>query len=214
MTSPTSGRARQAARNDVTILAAAKEVFLADKRAPVAAVADRAGVGISALYRRYAGKEDLLRKLCHDGLRTFIDQAEQASAAADDWAAFETFVHGVVDADVHSLTVHLAGTFTPTDEMSADAVRADELASALFERARPQMRPEAVPADLTMLLEMCAAVRVPDPVRTTSLRRRYLAMLLDGLRAGAALPGPAPTWLEINWRWLPRPDDPAVNSRE
>lgn len=202
MTNPTSGRARQAARNDVTILAAAKEVFLADKRAPVAAVADRAGVGISALYRRYAGKEMLLRKLCHDGLLTFIDEAERAAATPDDWEAFASFVQGVVEADVHSLTVHLAGTFTPTDEMSADAVRADALATTLFERARPQMRAEAVPADLTMLLEMCAAVRVPDPVRTTSLRRRYLAMLLDGLRAGAALPGPAPTSIEINWRWL------------
>ncbi|MFC4069294.1 TetR/AcrR family transcriptional regulator [Actinoplanes subglobosus] len=202
MTNPTSGRARQAARNDVTILAAAKEVFLADKRAPVAAVADRAGVGISALYRRYAGKEMLLRKLCHDGLLTFIEEAERAAATPDDWEAFASFVQGVVEADVHSLTVHLAGTFTPTDEMSADAVRADALATRLFERARPQMRAEAVPADLTMLLEMCAAVRVPDPVRTTSLRRRYLAMLLDGLRAGAALPGPAPTSIEINWRWL------------
>ncbi|GIE75305.1 TetR family transcriptional regulator [Actinoplanes philippinensis] len=212
MTSPTSGRARQAARNDVTILAAAKEVFLADKRAPVAAVAERAGVGISALYRRYAGKEDLLRKLCHDGLLTFIEQAERASAERDDWAAFETFVLGVVEADVHSLTVHLAGTFTPTEEMSADAVRADELATALFERARPRMRAEVVPADLTMLLEMCAAVRVPDPARTTSLRRRYLAMLLDGLRAGVSLPGPAPTRAELSWRWMPRPDDPGDGS--
>jgi AcrR family transcriptional regulator len=209
MTNPASGRKGQAARNDVAILAAAKEVFLADKRAPVSAVADRAGVGISALYRRYPGKEDLLRKLCHDGLRTFVDHAERAFLEPDDWAAFESFVHGVVEADVHSLTVHLAGTFTPTDEMSADAVRAGTLATALFERARPLMRAEAVPADLTMLLEMCAAVRVPDPQRTTSLRRRYLAMLLDGLRAGAALPGPAPTTIEVDWRWARVPGTPS-----
>jgi AcrR family transcriptional regulator len=208
MTNSASGRRGQAARNDVTILAAAKEVFLADKRAPVSAVADRAGVGISALYRRYAGKEDLLRKLCHDGLRTFVDHAERAFLEPDDWAAFETFVHGVVEADVHSLTVHLAGTFTPTEEMNADAIRAGELAAALFERARPRMRAEAVPADLTMLLEMCAAVRVPDPGRTTSLRRRYLAMLLDGLRAGTALPGPAPTTVEVDWRWTRSPQTP------
>ncbi|MEU4619343.1 helix-turn-helix domain-containing protein [Actinoplanes sp. NPDC023801] len=201
MTNPVSGRKGQAARNDVTILAAAKEVFLADKRAPVAAVAERAGVGISALYRRYPGKEDLLRKLCHDGLRIFIDEAERATAEPDDWAAFEMFLRGVVEADVHSLTVHLAGTFTPTEEMDADAVRAGELAAVLFDRARPLMRAEAVPADLTMLLEMCAAVRVPDPGRTTSLRRRYLTMLLDGLRAGTALPGPPPTRIEVDWRW-------------
>src|SRR5690348_14288650 len=162
----TSGRARQAARNDETILRAAREVFLEDHRAPISAVAERAGVGISALYRRYAGKEDLLRTLCHDGLRRFIAEAELASRESDDWTAFETFLRGVVDADVHSLTVRLAGTFLPTGPMNADAVRANELATALIERARRYLRPGAVPDDITMLLEMCAAVRVPDTGRT------------------------------------------------
>jgi AcrR family transcriptional regulator len=197
----TSGRAAQAARNNEAILTAAREVFLADKRAPIAAVAERAGVGISALYRRYAGKDDLLRTLCHNGLRVFIAEAERAAAEPDDWAAFASFLHGVVDADVHSLTVHLAGTFTPTEEMNTDAVRAGELATALFDRARPGMRAGVVAADVTMLLEMCAAVRVPDAARTSELRRRYLAVLLDGLRAGAILPGPAPGAAELNWRW-------------
>ena len=196
-----AGRAQQAARNDETILAAAREVFLADSRAPISAVAERAGVGISALYRRYAGKEDLLRKLCHDGLQRFIAVATAADAEPDDWRAFESFMRGVVDADVHSLTVHLAGTFTPTEQMYADTTRAIELATALFERVRPQLRPGARTADITMLLEMCAAVRVPDPARTTQLRRRCLAMLLDGLRTGADLPGPPPTEAELGWRW-------------
>ncbi|MET0418498.1 MAG: helix-turn-helix domain-containing protein [Actinoplanes sp.] len=199
-----SGRAQQAARNNEAILAAAREVFLADKRAPIAAVAERAGVGISALYRRYAGKEDLLRTLCHDGLRVFIAEARRAAAEPDDWAAFAAFLHGVVEADVHSLTVHLAGTFTPTEEMNDDAVRANDLAIGLFDRARPLMRAGAVPADITMLLEMCAAVRLPDAARTAELRRRYLALLLDGLRAGRELPGPAPAVDELNGRWQPR----------
>src|SRR3954452_6233350 len=114
MTSATAGRARQGARHKEGVPAAARGGFLADARAPIAAVAERAGVGISALYRRYAGKEDLLRTLCHDGLRRFIAEAERAGAELDDWTAFETFLRGVVDADVHSLTVHLAGTFRPT----------------------------------------------------------------------------------------------------
>src|SRR3954452_17072890 len=135
-TAPTPGlpgRRGQAARNDTLILDAARDVFLADPKAPIAAVAERAGVGISALYRRYAGKEDLLRTLCHDGLLRFIAEAERAGAELDDWTAFETFLRGVVDADVHSLTVHLAGTFRPTAQMDADAVRANELAGELFE---------------------------------------------------------------------------------
>src|SRR3954469_21520099 len=110
MTAPLQGRKREAARNDGVILEAARDVFLEDPKAPIAAVAERAGVGISALYRRYAGKEDLLRTLCHDGLKQFITAAEDADGVGEGWAALTEFLRAVVDADVHSLTVHLAGT--------------------------------------------------------------------------------------------------------
>jgi AcrR family transcriptional regulator len=197
-----AGRSQQAERNNEAILTAAREVFLADKRAPISAVAERAGVGISALYRRYASKEDMLRTLCADGLARFIAEAERAATIPGYWEAFESFLHGVVQADVHSLTVHLAGTFPPDEHLGAEATRASSLAVELFERARPFMRADAVPADITMILEMCAAARVPDAERTRELRGRYLRMLLDGLRAGGPLPGPAPTVPELEWRWI------------
>jgi AcrR family transcriptional regulator len=203
-----SGRQGQAARNNQVILDAARDVFLADPKAPIAAVAERAGVGISALYRRYAGKEDLLRTLCHDGLRRFIAEAEEASAEPDGWAAFVGFLRRIVDADVHSLTVHLAGTFTPTPEMSADAARSDALVRKLFAKARStgRLRRDAVVHDVMLLLEGCAAVRVPDPARTKLLRQRTLAMLVAGLTDTTdplpdPLPGPAPRPGELNWRW-------------
>lgn len=206
-TSALPGRRGQAARNDVVILDAARAVFLADPKAPIAAVAERAGVGISALYRRYPGKETLLCKLCHDGLRTFIAKAEEVGEEPDPWEALAGFLRRVVDADVHSLTVHLAGTFTPTAEMGEDAQRANILATDLFNRARASghVREDAVPEDLGLILEACAAIRVDDPERTTQLRRRYLAMLLEGLAAkgGPDLPGPPPRPGELNGRWRP-----------
>ncbi|MEU8079675.1 helix-turn-helix domain-containing protein [Catellatospora citrea] len=203
---PLSGRRQQAARNDTVILDAAREVFLADPKAPIAAVAERAGVGISALYRRYSGKEELLRRLCHDGLLLFTAQAQAALAEPDPWRGLTGFLREIVDADVHSLTVHLAGTFTPTPEMGAAARRSGELAAQLVQRALDDgsLRPDAVLADVTLLLESCAAVRVPDLARTRELRARHLALLLDGLAADpvrTALPGPAPTAAELNWRW-------------
>ena len=200
-----SGRRAQAARNDEVILRAARDVFIADADAPVSAVAHRAGVGISALYRRYPSKEDLLRQLCHDGLRQFIAIAERASAEPDDWDAFAAFLAGVVDADVHSLTVHLAGTFTPTAEMGTDAQAAVALADALLARAAAsgRMRPGIVSGDVTLILEGCAAIRVPDADRSRQLRTRYLGLALDGLRQPEAgdLPGPPPAPGELNWRW-------------
>ncbi len=207
------GRRGQARRNDALILEAAREVFLNDPKAPVAAVAEQAGVGISALYRRYPSKEDLLRRLCHDGLRRFIAEAEAAAADPDAWCALTGFLERVVEADVHSLTVHLAGTFTPTPEMHDDARRAGALAAGLAERAQAagRLRRDVVPADLELVLEGCAAIRLPDPARTSELRRRYLrsAPRRPGRRPGAAprppLPGPPPGG-ELNWRWQQPPE--------
>lgn len=199
-----SGRRRQAARNDTAILEAAREVFLNDPNAPISAVADRGGVGISALYRRYASKEDLLRQLCHDGLRRFIAEAETAAGEPEPWPALVGFLQRVVDADLHSLTVHLAGRFASTAEMTADAVRSGQLVAALVDAAQASgnLRRDVTAQDVALILEGCAAVRLPDPHRTKQLRRRYLALLVAGLATGDPdLPGPPPAADELNWRW-------------
>src|SRR6478735_9996576 len=95
-----SGRKAQAARNDELILDAAREVYIANPDAPIADVAKRAGVGISALYRRYPSKEALLHELCADGLRRYIAAAESAVAAGGDtWRAFASFMTRVDSAD-------------------------------------------------------------------------------------------------------------------
>src|SRR3712207_7260781 len=93
---PLNGRRAEAARNDWLIMDAAREVFIADPAAPIAAVAKRAGVGIGALYRRYASKEELLRRLCSEGLRRYIAEAEAALADEDDpWATFAAFMRRI-----------------------------------------------------------------------------------------------------------------------
>jgi AcrR family transcriptional regulator len=203
---PLSGRRAEAARNDQRILDAARAVFVADPGAPIATVAERAGVGISALYRRYASKEELLRRLCADGLKTYIAAAEQALADdRDPWEAFAGFMRRVVDADTHSLTSRLAGTFTPTEELNRDAAVAQELNERLFERTRASgaIRADLDVNDLSMVFEQVASVRLGDEARTGQLRHRYLALLLEAMRrpSAAPLPGPPPTWREVAGRW-------------
>jgi AcrR family transcriptional regulator len=203
---PLSGRRAQAARNDRLILEAAREVFVADPGAPVSAVAARAGVGISALYRRYASKEELLRRVCADGLERYIAAAEAALAEhGDPWSAFTEFMRRVVDADTHSLTLRLAGTFEPTEELHRRAERAERLNVQLLERAQRAgaVRPDLAVDDLSFLFEQLASVRTPDEERTRQLRDRYLALLLDALHtpSRAPLPGPAPSSEELRRRW-------------
>ncbi|AFU05925.1 putative Tet-R family transcriptional regulator [Nocardia brasiliensis ATCC 700358] len=197
------GRKAQAARNDGIILAAARAVFLADANAPIAAVAERAGVGISALYRRYPSKEVLLRTLCHEGLRRYNLEADAALEDPDGWQALVGFLERVVDADVHSLTVHLAGTFTPDESMLPDVLHAGEVNTELVRRARGtgKLRPDVTAEDLGLVLESCAAISMPDPARTAQLRRRVLAMLIAGLTVEGDLPGPPPAPGEFAWRW-------------
>ncbi|WP_280182309.1 TetR/AcrR family transcriptional regulator [Nocardia cyriacigeorgica] len=200
------GRKAQAARNDGIILDAARAVFLADAAAPISAVAERAGVGISALYRRYPSKDVLLRTLCYNGLRRYNAEAEAALADSDPWRGLVGFLERVVDADVHSLTVRLAGTFTPDDSIVPDVQRSGELTSELVRRAHAtgRLRPEVTDLDLGMVLDACAAVSTPDPERTGQLRRRVLALLVDGMATAGELPGPAPQPGEFAWRWKPR----------
>lgn len=204
-----SGRKAQAARNDQVILDAARMVFVANPAAPVAAVAKQAGVGISALYRRYPSKEELLRQLCADGLRRYIAVAEQALAERNDpWHCFVGFVRGIVDADVHSLTVSLAGTFEPTQELGELAEHANRLSARILRRAKNAgaVRTDFQLNDLPMLLEQMTAIRIGDADRVRQLRQRYLALQFDALRppVGSKLPGHPPRDTELAERWTPR----------
>jgi len=201
-----SGRRAQAARNDQLILDSARAVFIADPGAPITAVAKHAGVGISALYSRYGSKEELLRKLCSDGLETFV--AETEAALADDrdhWTVLASYLRRLVDADTSSMTVALAGTFTPTEEMFALAARGGQLLSELVGRVSDVLRPGIGTHDLSVVTELVASLKEPDSRRARELRQRYLTVILDGLRAEHSdpLPGTPPTWQEISDRWQP-----------
>lgn len=193
------GRRAQAARNDTAILEAARAVYAADPDAPIAAVASRAGVGISALYRRYPSKEELLRRLCGDGLKESIAAAEVALADdGDAWKVFRRYMQRVVEADAHTLSSRLAVTLEKESEaLWQEATKAQDLRERVFKRAQQggAVRADAVPEDLGNVFEQLSAIRGPSAKRTQELRKRYLTLQLDGLRPrkkASTLPGPPP----------------------
>jgi AcrR family transcriptional regulator len=203
-----TGRRAEAERNDRRILAAAREVFLANPEAPIAAVAGRASVGISALYRRYKSKDELLQRLAIDGLQRYIAEADAMLADADDPArAFDTFMQRSVDAGANSLTQRLAGSFTLTDEVALLGQHAHAVTQRVLDRARGRagVRQDIEVGDLSLLFEQLASIRVRDPERSRALRQRYLALLLIGLHTpetqAEPLPGPPPSWDELRQRY-------------
>jgi AcrR family transcriptional regulator len=206
---PLSGRKAQAAQNDEAILKAAREVFLADPTAPISAVAERAGVGIGALYHRYDSKEELLRTLCQQGQEIYIAEVERALASdRAPWDAYVEYLRRIVAASTHGLTVRLAGTFTPTAEMMTMAERMRALSAELFDRVRDTgtLRPDITFLDVDYLLEFLASVKLGGPERTAELRQRHLSIIIDGLRCEqpTPLPGLPPTWEEQTERWIHR----------
>ena len=75
------GRQAEARRNDLAVLEAARDVFTAQGAgAPVSAVAERAGVGMGTLYRRYGSKTELLQRLC------LLAMEQTVAAAEASWA--------------------------------------------------------------------------------------------------------------------------------
>jgi AcrR family transcriptional regulator len=89
-----SGRRAHAAADDERIREAARDVFVADPGA-------RAGVGISALYRRYPRKDHPVRTIAGEGAGTLHRGARALEGDPGD--SFAAFMARVVDADLHSM---------------------------------------------------------------------------------------------------------------
>jgi len=201
------GRTKEANKNDARILGAAREVFVANRHAPISEVAAKAGVGMAALYRRYPSKEHLLATLCADGQRTYIAEAQAAlERNASPWDAYTRFLRQIVARDTHSLSSRLAGTFHPTEVHAQLGTKLQELGEKLFERAKASgaIRTDVTSLDVGFMLEGIAQIQLGDAQRTAELRQRLLSLLIDSLCLGAnsPLPGTAPTWEEQNARWV------------
>jgi AcrR family transcriptional regulator len=204
-------RQAEAAVNDGRVLAAAREVFAVQGYdAPVAAVAQAAGVGIASLYRRYGSKDELLADVCLRSMRETIEVAERALGLdADPLTRLETFVRDCVGFRCGALG-GVAGRIPVSDEMLAAARRSQHLAGRLVSeaQARGQVRPDLTVVDVLRLVELFG--RAPR----TGNEPRLLAIALAGLATatGPALPGPAPTLRAYRQRWAASPGAAATDS--
>jgi AcrR family transcriptional regulator len=201
-----TSRHSQAAANDQRIIDAARAVFLSDPNAPISAIAERAGVGIAALYRRYPSKEELIKQIYHENQRLLMDEVQAALADdGDPWEVFCRFYHRGLDAGGGSLSLRFPGAFDFTGEIERFGRDLESAIRTLMARthAAGALRPDVGEGDLQWTWVSAQAIQVRDERRTNELRHRYLALLLDGLHARAAtpLPGPVPTGMEYDEYW-------------
>ncbi|HTZ43931.1 MAG TPA: TetR/AcrR family transcriptional regulator [Jatrophihabitans sp.] len=206
------GRQAEAAVNDGRVLDAAREVFATlGWDAPVAMVAERAGVGMGSLYRRYGSKEDLLRHLCLLSLAQLGQEADTALAdpAGDGWEAFVGFVHRCVAYRAGAFA-GIAGKLPASEELTRSAEQAHRKVQLLITRSQRAgaLRPDLTAVDVHQLLELFGRRERAVPTgRSDSLaaarQDRLLAIVLGGLRPAAAersLPRGS-SWRSYRARW-------------
>jgi AcrR family transcriptional regulator len=184
-----------ARRNRERVIKAARAVFAEQGReAQVDDVARRAKVGVGTVYRHFPTKEALLEALVRDRFAQLAEWALEALEEEDAWAAFERVVWR--GAELHAGDRALAEATADAKACIADQASMESgLATSLAElMARAQrdgtMRADARPEDLPAMFCGLGSVMHRDAEDQLAWRR-YLALMLDGLRAAperAALP--------------------------
>jgi AcrR family transcriptional regulator len=168
-----------ARRNRERVLAAARQRFAEDGLdAQIDDIAKAAGVGVGTVYRHFPTKEDLIEALIAARFDRLAEWMREALEEDDPWRAFCDFMYrsdemhrAAVDSGLHALTEELIARAQKSGGMRSDAVVED------------------VPA---IICGLGRVTRASVGQKTISWER-FLAILLDGLRARAdcsQLPAP------------------------
>jgi AcrR family transcriptional regulator len=184
-----------AQRNLVRVLDAAREVFAEQGiDAPVTDIADRAGVGVATIFRRFPTKDDLLAAVVEQRTEQMIEAADVALESSDPGAALRRFLETLAAMQIHDVCwCDAAGT----DLFDRDGVRelTDVLVGKIGElltRAQTagQVRSDLRALDIPVLLMAVAKSGLMLEGAVPGAWKRYLGIILDGLRPEAARPLP------------------------
>jgi AcrR family transcriptional regulator len=178
---------RDAERNRQRILQAAHEVFAEQGlRASLDDVAHRAGVGVGTVYRRFADKEALVEALFEIRVGQIIAIADRAVSMPSGWDGLVHFLCEVstVQAGDRGLREIALSTGFGKSRVAVLRSRVASVVEQLVTRAQAEgaLRPEITGNDIPLLLLMVGEVAQNARGFRPDLGRRYLRLLLDGLR--------------------------------
>src|SRR5258708_28715563 len=197
---------RDAERNRQRILTAAAAVFTErGLDATLDEVARVAGVGVGTVYRRFPDKESLIRELFRERIDALVTVAEQSCTAADPWqglASYLEFAAAAMADDLGLRQLMMFGTYD-REQVCYARDRMRPVITRLVRRAQASgdLRADFEATDVKMIAFMLGSVAEYAAAVTPRVWRRYLVMLLDGLRpsreAVTALPVPPPSADEL-----------------
>jgi AcrR family transcriptional regulator len=179
---------KDAERNRRRILDAATELFT-ERGLSVTLndIAHHADVGVGTVYRRFPDKELLIDALFEERIEEMLALAEQALQASDPWQGLVGFIEQSLELQARDkgLKQLLLGTPQGCARVGGVRERMLPLVSTLVLRARDagQLRADVEPEDLAVTQWMLGAVVDYGRDVKPELWRRYLHLLLRGLRA-------------------------------
>jgi AcrR family transcriptional regulator len=191
---PTTSRPLRsdARRNRVALVASARELFAREGiEVSVEEITHHAGLGMGTLYRHFPTKDELIDAVLEDAFAEILRLAEEAVAQDDAWAGFTGFLEGALELHAQNRGVKdMLAVRHGSSHADAMRRRLRPLFRRMIERAQEQgaLRPDFAAEDMPLVF--WSAMRVIETTAKVSPEswRRYLAFLLDGLRAEAATP--------------------------
>jgi AcrR family transcriptional regulator len=185
-----------ALRNRTRLIDAAVAVFAEHGLdVSVARIAGRAGVGTATLFRNFPTKDDLIYAVIEARVSELLQIAERALEVEDPAAAFEQFLFAVADIQVRDRGFFEAIHSRLIDEPALLECKLGMTGAAgkILERAQEAgaVRRDVGPEDLRFIVSSAVSF---DSAAQPDLHRRYLQIMLDGLRPERAsrLPVPPP----------------------
>jgi AcrR family transcriptional regulator len=186
-----------AERNRVRIIEAAREVFAEQGiDAPILDVANRAGVGVGTLYRRFPTRGDLVAGAFLDQMAAFAEGVEVALADPDPWSGFCGYIERLcaMQSSNRGLCDVLTLTFPSLRRFEAARRKVYAGFTELIGRAQAAgaLRADFVPEDLLMLLMANAGVAAGAGQAAPRTSPRLIGYLLQAFAApgGGQLPPP------------------------
>lgn len=178
---------RDAARNRERIVHAAREVF--GRRGlgvTLDDVARHAGVGVGTMYRRFPTKEALVRAVFEQDLAMRQESAEQALTHPDPWQGLVDFLMTMTADLAENRGLHEVIMLGSHSSEPFETARGGMLPylEALIRRAQEsgQLRTEVTASDIPVMQQMLIAAAQFTQGRRPDIWRRYLEILLNGLR--------------------------------
>jgi AcrR family transcriptional regulator len=193
----TAGRPlrKDAERNRQRILTAAAEVF-AERGLEVSLddIARHAGLGVGTVYWRFPTKDLLIEALFDEHLDTLTAMATQAATAENPWEGFVTALTDVCELHASNRglrEIMLSGAYAQDCAERARS-RITPMVETALRRAQDAgyLREDVEPTDIMMFEFMVGAV-AQYTRHVPGAWRRYLEMVIDGLRARPGLTTPS-----------------------